>query len=693
MRRTLGTRLGILCALGLSAAAGQEQRSPARRALLVGIERYPPEEHWPVLEGPGADVAAMRDVLVTRFGFQRQDVEELHDGAATHRGIAAALDRLVDRSDPGDLLLFYFAGHGSRLPDDDPDAISDGWDRTLVPYDACLGPRRDNDIRDDEIGRWIVRANQKTDQVVLVFDCGSADPGDSVGESGHSRYLTPQDRSGAASWNRRREQDGDRGSVPEARSTEAGPTRSLDAPGTIVLPDPPSRASGWMPPRARCVELRACRPEETAFEMRVDAPAPSSDSGPAKSAVGLYRGLFTRCLIDELSSIDSAASWSDLLVRVSAKMASSATLQSPVIEGALAGYGLFRTVAPPRAPRFEADLSAAGELRVHGGLLQGLAPEALFAVCAAGATRDDMNLRKGEAEVVSAAASESLARWRRPPEAPAEPGTFTLFLLERGDGPLPLPVSLEGEPAAVAPLAPRLQRMRLVRRVDAADARFRIVASEERGNPSWRVLDSAGRTLSELVELSETGSARLVTAIATLGRAWRVEQVLPAQFASDLRAEVSLRMLGPARLDGSRPTLGSPERDGSGRWRIRPGKAWCVSVVNRSDVPLYANVVIVYPDGKIVVSCPHDPEDRMAPGGAPARCSLDEIEIPPGSEAFYAEEPVRLYCLLTPRRRDLSMLAQEGFTTAAGAGPVNSWSASSLVDELGSTIALEIVVR
>jgi hypothetical protein len=235
--------------------------------------------------------------------------------------------------------------------------------------------------------------------------------------------------------------------------------------------------------------------------------------------------------------------------------------------------------------------------------------------------------------------------------------------------------------------------MRLVRRVEAADARFRIVASEESGNPGWKVLDSAGRALSDVVEMSETGRAQLVRAIATLGRAWRVEQVLPAQVASDLRAEVSLRMLGAARPDGSRPTLGSPERDGSGRWRIRPGKAWCVSVVNRSDVPLYANVVVVYPDGRIVVSCPPGPEDRMAPGGAPARCSLDEIEIPPGSEAFYADEPVRVYCLLTPSRRDLSMLAQEAFTTASAAGNASSWSASSLVDEIGSTIALEIAVR
>lgn len=199
------------------------------------------------------------------------------------------------------------------------------------------------------------------------------------------------------------------------------------------------------------------------------------------------------------------------------------------------------------------------------------------------------------------------------------------------------------------------------------------------------MLDAGGRPLCEVVENSPSGLARLVGALSTLGRAWRVEQVLGSSAARDLRAGVGVRMLGDARADGSRASLGEPEKDDEGRWRIAPGEPWCVNAVNRSDVPIYANFVLVFPDGRIVVPCPPCPDDRIQPGGAATRCAPAAFEI--------AAEPVRLYCVWTPRWHEFSALAQSGFSIERSPSQTESWSLSDFAFETWVCSSTELAVR
>ena len=52
--------------------------------------------------------------------------------------LGAIRDRLAAPSQPGDVAVFYFSGHGSQMPDvsdDEPDQ----WDETLVAYDSPAG--------------------------------------------------------------------------------------------------------------------------------------------------------------------------------------------------------------------------------------------------------------------------------------------------------------------------------------------------------------------------------------------------------------------------------------------------------------------------------------------------------------------------------------------------------------------------
>jgi len=116
-----------------------------RRALLIGVNTY---EAVPSLSGSLNDVAAMREVLVTRWGFDSRNVRTLTERAATRAGILAALRQLVRETGPGDVVYVNYSGHGSQVQDLNGDE-DDGLYETLVPQDGRQPGVAD--ITDDEL--------------------------------------------------------------------------------------------------------------------------------------------------------------------------------------------------------------------------------------------------------------------------------------------------------------------------------------------------------------------------------------------------------------------------------------------------------------------------------------------------------------------------------------------------------------
>ena len=193
------TVCSLVLALTVSTA-----RSEERRALLVGIDQYAPpavppastdtpvSRAWVDLDGAANDVRAMRDNLVARYGFRPEDVLTLIDRSATRDAILHAFrEHLVDRSNPGDVALFYFAGHGSRVQNTQSPE-TDRLDETLVPADANEGAR---DIRDKEIARLANDALDRGARLVLVFDsCHSGSIGRGIARPPKARFMEPDPR-------------------------------------------------------------------------------------------------------------------------------------------------------------------------------------------------------------------------------------------------------------------------------------------------------------------------------------------------------------------------------------------------------------------------------------------------------------------------------------------------------------------
>lgn len=138
-----------------------------RRALLVGINDY---QYAKPLKGCENDVRDMLDVLQSRFEFT--DCRLLLSAEATGVALRAALRKLIDDTEPGDTVVFFFAGHGSQMRDLDGDEPS-GFDNTLVPVDSCYDEQRpelNTDVSDDEVSALLEELATKTENVTVIVD-------------------------------------------------------------------------------------------------------------------------------------------------------------------------------------------------------------------------------------------------------------------------------------------------------------------------------------------------------------------------------------------------------------------------------------------------------------------------------------------------------------------------------------------
>lgn len=113
------------------------QGTRRKLALLVGINQY---QGLPQLYGCVNDVQLQQELLIHRFGFNPKDILTLTDQKATRQGMLTAFEEhLIKQAKPGDVVVFHFSGHGSRVLDRDRDS-EDGLNSTLVPIDGTLPP-------------------------------------------------------------------------------------------------------------------------------------------------------------------------------------------------------------------------------------------------------------------------------------------------------------------------------------------------------------------------------------------------------------------------------------------------------------------------------------------------------------------------------------------------------------------------
>ncbi|MCB1948932.1 caspase family protein, partial [Nitrosomonas sp.] len=161
-----------------------------RLALIIGVGQYKSEK-IPDLPGPPQDAQRIYQLLTGANGydFPKENVCVLVDEAATTANFKQYFSSfLIERAQPNDEVVFYYAGHGSQTRDHNGDE-PDGMDETFVFHDA-----RNNGIKDftdDEFDELLTRLHQKTNHITVFLDScnsGTALRGDT---EFLSRYIPP----------------------------------------------------------------------------------------------------------------------------------------------------------------------------------------------------------------------------------------------------------------------------------------------------------------------------------------------------------------------------------------------------------------------------------------------------------------------------------------------------------------------
>jgi len=103
-----------------------------KRALVIGISDYPKcgAGSWETIHG--ANDAELIVPILQKQGFK---TKKICNEAATADSIKKALNALVKSCCAGDIVYLHFSCHGQPFEDLNSDE-EDGWDESIVPYDA-----------------------------------------------------------------------------------------------------------------------------------------------------------------------------------------------------------------------------------------------------------------------------------------------------------------------------------------------------------------------------------------------------------------------------------------------------------------------------------------------------------------------------------------------------------------------------
>ncbi|MGZ7032114.1 MAG: caspase family protein, partial [Thermoanaerobaculia bacterium] len=306
-------------------SCAQSIAAPKKLALLVGIDDYLAVTH---LHGCVNDVRDMRNLLRTTYEFDDANILVLTDAQATHDGIVAKFrSHLINRAAAGDIVVFHYSGHGSRMPDLNGDELDD-MDETIVPVDSRQGDIQD--ISDDELNALIRELQAKTKNITVILDScnsGTAARADGI------RQIPDDTRHLPARPNAPR---GARGGVSDMKDLD------LDY-----------------------VFIAAARPKELANE--------------SLSAEGEERGALTYALTHALRAASEPLTVRELMEQVSTDVSAHFPSQHPQAEGLGIDKVVFGTVERPVTAHYLLSPSATGA-RVEGGVTSGLAAKAEFDV-------------------------------------------------------------------------------------------------------------------------------------------------------------------------------------------------------------------------------------------------------------------------------------------------------------------------
>ncbi|HEX7152295.1 MAG TPA: caspase family protein [Thermoanaerobaculia bacterium] len=327
----------LSCGKGVPATTQAQPTKPEpvvplpRRALLIGIDDYsavglrPQSDQqpaagraWPALRGATRDVDLLREMLIARYGFEPKSILTLKNQQATRDGIIRAIENhLIEPAAKDDVVLFYFAGHGSQVENSLSSEL-DRLDESIVPADSKLGAP---DIRDKELAVLFNRMLDRNVRLTVMFDsCHSGSASRALSADAASRVIATDSRDA---------RDASEPAAPETR-------------GALVM--------------------SASKDFARAFETVAED--------------GKYHGVFSWALLRAMRDAVRDEPAADTFLRIQAMMRSDSPYQDPVFGGteAMQSLPLFSAgqAAPSRMSIAIESVKPDGTIVLGGGWAHGL---------------------------------------------------------------------------------------------------------------------------------------------------------------------------------------------------------------------------------------------------------------------------------------------------------------------------------
>jgi Caspase domain len=549
----------------------QAEPKPQIRGLLVGVGAYQNPEAWSPLDGPPKDVARLKKTLMERFGTPSDKLVTLSEEQATRDGIQKEILALVEAAQPGETVIFYYAGHGFATANRQPpegavyekfDPEDDGLDECLVAVDAPKPSDptfADKVVRDDFFETALEKAVKKVrpngdgpGSVIFLFDsCHSGTISRSAKALGKIERTNLKYRSAP---------------VPPEVKNPAILEASRHGAGT----------KGW-------VVLSACGPRQTAKED------PS------------HGGDFTNALVTALEDprLGPDSNYHDLM-----RLVGSTPYfydQNPVSEGDR-DMALFGGTAKPREASISVVQVRGNQIVLDRGKLLGLTPGTKVALYQVGA-KSVADKAKFLTEAVVQEAGTDLYRATaqvgggKPEDLRAAVG----WVSEQNFGQVELPIFFDVDAEALSELTQDPVVKKVSRGADAE-----VLAWNEGGKLRLE-RKSGGDILAPtsepaIIRRALRGEARRLYLTRMVNQPQSIEvQLIPGSFEQ-------------GSLASFKPTGADPETDG--RYAFASGEQAMLQVKNNSTSPLFISVLNFTPDGAVKVFYPYGVEmkKKLSPG-------------------------------------------------------------------------------
>jgi Caspase domain/Domain of unknown function (DUF4384) len=615
--------------------------APRRRALLVGIGGYTKlggrNGDWPDLP-TRCDVEVMRQALVGRYAFAPEQVKVLTEGEAERQKIIDLFrSHLIQGARPGDVVVFYFSGHGQRIPD--PRSWG-GLRGSLVTADYIDGDARNGartNLRSDTLRDLLreLKAQMRKDpkNPDSEVEGNITDLLDSCYSGGGTKgLLKPKGRA----WDPAKD-----GPIPE-------PEPGLQAKGAAGFFDKDEAvAQGY-------VLVAASRSEQPAL-----APAEGTEVS-----------LMTYHLAELLAQAPPRATYRDVFERLSVVLSA---YQNPQLEGR-SSQRLFAAEGGPGETYLPVQKVEGNRVTLPVGRVQGVTKGSRFALYRAGRSVKDPKNKVAEVEVeavrTTTCVAAPTAKYAAVDPKELETGRAVEVLHNYGEHRLRVLFGESEPPDKFVRIEPPAGLLRGEGDVlttegatpDAFDVRARREGRdwvlERPSKEAHEVLGSPGPARETpaapagglvLTRVRDDGdvAAGLRTALVGEWRyqflARRLKKVDP-EGALDIEVKL-LPWVVEENDQGEKVSVGPrDEREPEGQVVLRPGDYVAVFVRNIGTEPVYVTVLDLGTDGSIKLLFP--PQDappiaeyapaRVMPGKGWERLrgQVVQLEKPPGQELF-----------------------------------------------------------